>query len=271
MQALIFDVDGTLADTETAHLQAFNAAFAEAGLDWFWDEPLYTRLLKVAGGKERLRHYWRTLEREEADGAKAWEIVEALHALKTRHYTGRVRGGLPLRPGVARLMDEAQAHGIRLAIATTTTPANLDALLQVHFGAAWRTRFSAIGDAATTHAKKPAPDVYHHVLEQLDLPATACLAFEDSGNGLLAARAAGIPAIVTPTGYTAQDSFDGALAVLPHLGDPQTPLVQAVPGEPHRWVDLATLQRWHRRTLPHAEAASFAAPDARASAASSPC
>jgi beta-phosphoglucomutase-like phosphatase (HAD superfamily) len=249
MQALIFDVDGTLADTETAHLQAFNAAFAEAGLDWFWDEALYTRLLKVAGGKERLLHYWRTVEQEEADGAKAWEAVEALHALKTRHYTGRVRGGSPLRPGIARLMDEAQANGMRLAIATTTTPANLDALMEVHFGAAWRMRFAAIGDAATTHAKKPAPDVYRHVLDELGLPAAACLAFEDSANGLLAARAAGIPTIVTPTGYTAQDSFDGALAVLPHLGDPQIPLLQPVRGETHRWVDLATLRRWHRSTL----------------------
>jgi beta-phosphoglucomutase-like phosphatase (HAD superfamily) len=153
LQALIFDVDGTLADTETAHLQAFNAAFAEARLDWCWDEALYTRLLKVAGGKERL-----------------------------------------------------------------------DALLQVHFGAHWRTRFAAIGDAGTTHAKKPAPDVYHDVLEQLGLPAAACLAFEDSGNGLLAALGAHVPTIVTPTAYTSRDCFDRALAVLPHLGDPHTPI-----------------------------------------------
>jgi HAD superfamily hydrolase (TIGR01509 family) len=272
MLALIFDVDGTLADTETAHLRAFNAAFAEAGLDWCWDEALYARLLKVAGGKERLLHYWRTIEREEAEGAKAWEIVEAVHALKTRHYTERVRrGGLPLRPGIARLLDEAQAAGLRVAIATTTTPANLDALLQAHFGAAWRTRFSAIGDAATTPAKKPAPDVYRHVLEQLGLPAVACLAFEDSSNGLLAARAAGIPTIVTPTGYTSQDRFDDALAVLPHLGDSRTPLLQSVRGEHHRWVDLATLRRWHRGASRPIDAASFETPNAALSRANSPC
>jgi HAD superfamily hydrolase (TIGR01509 family) len=262
MQALIFDVDGTLADTETAHLHAFNTAFAEAGLDWFWDEALYARLLKVAGGKERLLHYWRTIECEEAEGPKAWKAVEALHALKTRHYTERVRaGGLPLRPGIARLMDEAQASGVRLAIATTTTPANLDALLQVHFGAAWRMRFAAIGDAATTHAKKPAPDVYRHVLEQLGLPASACLAFEDSANGLLAAHAAGVPTIVTPSGYTLQDCFDAALAVVPHLGDPHTPILQPVRGEAISWVDLATLRRWHRDAAPPVEPASFDARD----------
>jgi HAD superfamily hydrolase (TIGR01509 family) len=254
LQALIFDVDGTLADTETAHLQAFNAAFAEARLDWCWDEALYTRLLKVAGGKERLLHYWRMVEAEEAGGPRALEVVAALHALKTRHYTARMRDeGLPLRPGIARLIDEAQAAGLRVAIATTTTPANLDALLQAHFGAHWRTRFAAIGDAGTTHAKKPAPDVYYDVLEQLALPAAACLAFEDSGNGLLAALGAHVPTIVTPTAYTSRDCFDRALAVLPHLGDPHTPLSQPVRGESHRWVDLATLRRWHRDAVCEAD------------------
>ena len=271
MQALIFDVDGTLADTETAHLQAFNAAFAEARLDWFWDEALYTRLLKVAGGKERLLHYWRMVEREAADGANALTVVETVHAIKTRHYTERVStSGLPLRPGIALLMVQAQAAGIRVAIATTTTPANLDALLQVHFGAAWHTCFAAIGDAGTTRAKKPAPDVYQHVLAQLDLPAAACLAFEDSRNGLLAARAAYVPTIVTPTAYTSQDCFDGALAVLPHLGDPQTPILQPVRGERHRWVDLQTLRRGHRDAAPLADSIPCVAPDTHPSEASSP-
>jgi HAD superfamily hydrolase (TIGR01509 family) len=246
MQALIFDVDGTLADTETAHLHAFNAAFAQAGLDWFWDEALYTRLLNVAGGKERLLHYWRTQECEEAAGPQAREAVDALHALKTRHYAERMRErGMPLRPGIARLIDEANEAGLRVAIATTTTPANLDALLQPHFGASWRRRFAAIGDAGTTTAKKPAPDVYHHVLGELGLQPAACLAFEDSRNGLLAARAAGVPVVVTPSAFTAHEDFDGALAVLPHLGDPHAPIVQMVRGEWHRWVDLAMLRRWH--------------------------
>ncbi|HEY2022364.1 HAD-IA family hydrolase [Paraburkholderia sp.] len=257
MQALIFDVDGTLADTETAHLHAFNAAFAEARLDWCWNEALYMRLLKVAGGKERLLHYWRMVEGEEAGGAQALKAVDALHALKTRHYTERMRGnGLPLRPGIARLIDEANAAGIRVAIATTTTLANLDALLQPHFGAHWRTRFAAIGDAGTTHAKKPAPDVYHDVLEQLGLPAAACLAFEDSENGLLAARGARVPVIVTPTAYTSRDCFDGALAVLPHLGDPHTPLEQTVRGESLRWVDLPVVRRWHRDAVHGVNAAA---------------
>ncbi|MCY1287749.1 Phosphorylated carbohydrates phosphatase [compost metagenome] len=250
MKALIFDVDGTLADTETAHLQAFNAAFAEVGLDWCWDEDLYTRLLKVAGGKERLMHYWRMVDPEEARGCKVRETIDAVHAIKTRHYAERVGSGqLPLRPGIARLIEEAGSAGVPIAIATTTTPANLDALLQVPLGQRWRDRFAAIGDAGTTAIKKPAPDVYLAVLQRLGLEAGDCLAIEDSENGLRAAQAAGIATVVTPTAYTAHDRFDGALLVLPHLGDPAQPLPQQLPGAAQRWADLGALRNWHRGTL----------------------
>ncbi|QRQ85465.1 HAD family hydrolase [Cupriavidus oxalaticus] len=250
MKALIFDVDGTLADTETAHLQAFNAAFAEVGLDWCWDEALYTRLLKVAGGKERLLHYWRMVDPEEARGCKVRETIDAVHAIKTRHYAERVGSGqLPLRPGIARLIEEAGSAGVPIAIATTTTPANLDALLQVPLGQRWRERFAAIGDAGTTAIKKPAPDVYLAVLERLGLEAGDCLAIEDSENGLRAAQAAGIATLVTPSAYTAHERFDGALLVLPHLGDPGQPLPQQLPSAAQRWADLGALRNWHRGTL----------------------
>ncbi|SPA02126.1 Protein cbbY of unknown function (RUBISCO operon); HAD hydrolase family [Cupriavidus taiwanensis] len=249
MKALIFDVDGTLADTETAHLKAFNAAFAEVGLDWCWDEALYTRLLRVAGGKERLMHYWRMVDPEEARGCKVGETIDAVHAIKTRHYAELVGSGqLPLRPGIARLIDEAGRAGVPIAIATTTTPANLDVLLRTPLGADWRDRFAAICDAGTTAVKKPAPDVYLAMLARLGLEAAECLAIEDSENGLRAAQAAGIATVITPTAYTAQDRFDGALLVLPHLGDPEQPIAQ-LPGADHRWADLAALRAWHRGTL----------------------
>ena len=179
------------------------------------------------------------------------EVIDAaVHAIKIRHYAARVRdGGLPLRPGIARLIAEAQAAALPLAIATTTTPANLDALLRAPFGPAWRTRFAAICDAGTTRAKKPAPDVYLDVLRQLGLKGPDCVAFEDSENGLRAARAAGVPTVVTPTAYTSQDDFGGALAVLPHLGEPHAPVPSSVPNEQAGWVDLATLRQWHRHAL----------------------
>jgi beta-phosphoglucomutase-like phosphatase (HAD superfamily) len=212
--ALIFDVDGTLADTEEAHRLAFNAAFRELGLPWHWDRLLYTRLLAVAGGKERLRHFARS-----ADPALPIEpCIERLHACKTRHYERLAGAGhLPLRPGVLRLLKQARAARLPLAIATTTTPANLDALLRAPLGDGWRDWFAAVGDGATPGPKKPAPGVYVAVLKMLGVDGAACLAFEDSHTGLRAARAAGIPTVVTPTAYTAGHDFSGALMVLDDL------------------------------------------------------
>jgi len=246
MDALIFDVDGTLADTENAHRDAFNAAFAEAGLDWYWDDALYTRLLDVAGGKERILRYWRCIEPEEANGAKAAETVAALHALKTKYYAERVgRGALPLRPGIARLVAEANAAGVPVAIATTTTPVNIDALLVAPFGANWRERFAVICDGSTTPVKKPAPDVYLGVLDALGFDGGRCVAFEDSENGARAAAAAGIPTVITPTTYTRHHRFVDALAVISHLGEPDEPVPEPLADATQRYVDLAVLRRWH--------------------------
>lgn len=212
--ALVFDVDGTLADTEEAHRQAFNEAFAAEGLPWHWSVPLYTRLLGVSGGKERLAAYHREVEGSEMPGP----LLERVHAEKTLRYVAKVEAGqIELRPGIRALLDEAQRRRVTLAIATTTSPANVRALLRCALGDSWRDAFAAVGDASTAPRKKPDPQVYLGVLEALGRPGEACLAFEDSHNGLAAARAAGIPTVVTPTPYTASEDFAGALAVLPHL------------------------------------------------------
>lgn len=250
LRALIFDVDGTLADTEDAHRRAFNAAFEEAGLDWHWNEEMYIRLLQVAGGKERIAYYWQMRNPETPFGSKIKVNIEALHALKTRHYEARAGGGkLQLRPGIERLIREAHAAGMPMAIASTTTPANIDALLRAPFGADWRRLFVAVCDASTAPKKKPAPDVYFAALQALGIAPLDCLAFEDSENGLRAATAAGIGTLITPTAYTAMQTFEGALLVLPHLGDPDQPMAQRLPGTDQRWVDLAALRRWHEGVL----------------------
>lgn len=249
LRALIFDVDGTLADTENAHRAAFNAAFVDAGLDWHWDEALYTDLLAVSGGKERIRHYWNTLEPKHADGSMAMEKIDTVHARKTVHYETIVSGRLSLRPGMLRLIHEAHAEHMPMAIATTTTPANIDALLRTPLGGDWRQLFVAVCDGAAVPNKKPAPDVYLAALEALKISAADCLAFEDSENGLCAARAAGIPTLITPTVFTAHHQFDDALLVLPHLGDPEQPMDQHIPGADQRWADLAALRRWHEGML----------------------
>jgi len=219
LQALIFDVDGTLADTERdGHRVAFNETFAAAGLPWQWDEQRYDELLQVTGGKERMRRF---AEEDDPDFLSRPDIDQVLadvHADKTRRYVAMVSSGqVALRPGIEALIREARAEGLTLAIATTTTPANVTALLSSTLGDDAEGWFAAIGAADSVSAKKPAPDVYEWVLGQLDLRAEDCLAFEDSGAGLSAARGAGIPTIVTPSEHAREDDFTGALALFPDL------------------------------------------------------
>jgi HAD superfamily hydrolase (TIGR01509 family) len=220
LRGLVFDVDGTLADTEEAHRQAFNTAFRAQGLGWDWDRGTYTRLLTVSGGKERLRHHI-ACSRDalgDLDAAGLDATLSALHAAKTAAYERLVRdGGLALRPGVPDLIEAAGSAGLQLAIATTTTPANIDALLGGTLGSGWRALFAVVEDASTAPLKKPHPQVYVQALAGLGLAAAECLAFEDSDNGLRAARGAGIATIITPTAFTEGQDFSGAARVLPDL------------------------------------------------------
>ena len=172
IRALIFDVDGTIADTERAHLAAFNHAFAEEGLNWRWDEAQYTQLLEISGGKERILHYWRTTRGEMVDvsGTAVSETVQRLHDLKTAAYEAMVNSGVVhLRPGVLDLIEEARTRGLGLAIATTTSPVNIAALLRKAIGPHWWLDFSVIADASSAPVKKPDPQVYRQVLQAMKL------------------------------------------------------------------------------------------------------
>jgi len=232
LQALIFDVDGTLADTESVHLVAFNQAFAELGMDWVWTTELYVKLLEISGGKERIRHYWNQVHADvkPLDAQALTDRIARIHDLKTAHYENAVNSGaVHLRPGVLALIQEALSAGLQLAIATTTSPVNIAALLRHAMGADWRLNFSAIGDASTAPLKKPHPQVYLQMLGALHLPASACLAFEDSGNGLRAATDAGLATVITPNAFTAHHDFDGALKVVPDLAH----------------VHVSDLRQWH--------------------------
>ncbi len=251
LKALIFDVDGTLSDTERdGHRPAFNLAFAEAGLDWHWDVALYGELLAVTGGKERMQFYVERYRPDYQPPADFAELVARLHAAKTRHYTALLaRGEIPLRPGVERLLREARRRGMRLAIATTTTPANVTALLEHALSADAVGWFEVIAAGDVVPAKKPAPDIYHYALAQMGLPPGDCLAFEDSENGLRAARGAGLKTVITVNDYTGEHDFTGAVLVLDHLGDPGQPFTrQSGPAvETEGGVfDLALAQRLHQ-------------------------
>lgn len=251
LRALIFDIDGTLADTERdGHRVAFNQAFADAGLDWHWPVERYGALLRVAGGRERIRHFIES-DATHVAVAERETLARWLHAVKTTHYVRMVNAGsVRLRPGVARLLDEARMAGLRLAIATTTSRENIDALLAHALSPAARASFEVIAGAEHAPRKKPDPQVYQVVLDALQVDPHECFAFEDSAAGLRAARACGIPSIVTVNDYTREQSFDGALTVISDLGEPDR-AAKVVAGAPLQrgLVDVKQLRRWHAQYM----------------------
>ena len=251
LSALIFDVDGTLADTERdGHRPAFNAAFADAGLGWEWSVELYGKLLKVTGGKERIRYF---IERfrpvfdppEDLSG-----FIADLHRRKTEHYLRLLRSGaIPMRPGLLRLLREARDAGVRLAIATTTTPENVTTLLECSGEPELPTWFEVIAAGDIVPAKKPAPDIYRLALDRLGLSARDCIAIEDSDNGLRSALAADIRAVlVVVSSYTRLQDFTSAALVVDEFGAPGAP-VHTIQGrlEGADHINLAALNALHRQ------------------------
>lgn len=220
IKAIIFDVDGTLADTEDAHRIAFNKAFADNNLDWHWDVELYDKLLKVTGGKERIKYYLSDFNTGYIKPEYFDDFVKHLHKVKTAHYTAMLADGhIPLRPGIKQLIQSAHRAGITLAIATTTSPENVAALLEVGLGADWEKYFSAVGCGDIVPAKKPAPDIYNWVLDQLKLAPQECIAIEDTNNGLRSSLGAGIKTYITVNQFTHTQDFTGATAVFKDLSD----------------------------------------------------
>ncbi len=251
LKALLFDVDGTLADTERdGHRVAFNRAFADAGLDWSWDVELYGRLLEVTGGKERIRHFINTCNPELPEVEDLPTFIADLRQAKTAYYTQALRGGaIPLRPGILRLLQEAHSAGMTLGIATTTTPANVNALLEFSIGPEALGWFDVIAAGDVVPAKKPAPDIYTHAMQELGLTPADCMAFEDSVNGVRSVLDAGIETlVVTVNDYTAGQDFNGATVVLDGLGDPGMPCrkLDGAPSIPE-YLNLEFLRSLHAR------------------------
>ena len=221
LQALLWDVDGTLADTEQqGHRPAFNAAFTAAGLPWHWDSSTYQRLLHTSGGRERILTWMDELGQRDED------LAAKLHRSKQQHYRDRLsRGAVPLRPGVLALALDAAAAGLQQWIVTTSGRAAVAALLQSTpeleaCFAGW-----VCGEDVTR--KKPDPEAYAMALEHLKLPASEVLAIEDSPQGLAAARGAGLEVVITTDNWSGgAAALAEAALVVEHLGQGPVTLQQ---------------------------------------------
>ncbi len=222
LKALLFDVDGTLAETEELHRKAFNEAFKDAGLDWHWDFELYQVLLGVTGGKERILYHVQREGLDEAIFTK--DMIAGLHAKKTEIYVRFMdEGQIELRPGIAELIKDARAGGVRLAVTTTTSQVNVERLLNATLGKEALSWFEVYATGDRVSRKKPDPAIYLLALSELGLEAGDCLAIEDAPQGLASSLGAGISTIVTESSYSAGKDFDGALKIY-KMDDPRPTL-----------------------------------------------
>lgn len=243
LKAFLFDVDGTLSDTERdGHRIAFNQAFDEYRLNWHWDVNTYGELLAVTGGKERMKYFADKFLDKDKLPDNLESLIPELHKAKTRHYTALLSSGaIPLRPGVERLINEARQRGFRLAIATTTTPENVTALLTHTLGPDSINWFEVIAAGDIVPAKKPAPDIYDFTLNKMGLTAEECIAFEDSANGIKSTTAANLNTIITINDYTKDHDFSKACLVIDQMGDPEhgfTVIASNVPETTYADVDF---------------------------------
>jgi len=222
LKAIIFDCDGVLVDTERdGHRVGFNRAFEEFGIDAEWDVPLYGKLLQVAGGKERMRAYFDEFGWPEAAATDEVKdsLIKDLHKAKTEITAGLVgEGALSLRPGISRIVDEAIAEGVTLGVCTTSNPLFIDAVLDL-FGPERKAKFAFVHAGDCVARKKPDPEIYELAKISLKLPVEQCVVIEDSRNGLLAAKGAGLPCLITTSTYTVDEDFSEADRVVPELGD----------------------------------------------------
>lgn len=258
LRALLFDVDGTIADTEAlGHRPAYNRAFRELGLPFRWGPKMYRKLLKQPGGRERLKYYFESYqpelgehEHEAKTNPDAW--ISRVHELKSRYFRSYIRRGrVPLRPGVARLMREARESGLRLAIVTNASRKTLDPVLLYSLGPEMMAEIEVIASGEEVRHKKPAPDIYQLAVNRLGLQVTECIALEDSEMGLEAAAAAGVKAVVTVNSDTLGQDFAEAGLVVSSLGEPGAP-TRVLKGElvGHGWVTIEALRRLCEGTQP---------------------
>ena len=245
LSAVLFDVDGTIAETEDLHRRSFNESFKEFNLDWFWDKPIYKELINIGGGKERIQHYMKRAWPEMLEYKNLSKYIDSIHKVKNEIYEDYVNDEkLILRPGVKRLISEILENKIRIALVSSSSKKNIENLFLKGLDIDPFESFDLIAHGDCTKNKKPSPEIYEWTLEKLKLSAQSCIAIEDSPRGLDSAISANIKVIVTPSELTTDESFMGAELVISDLGEAKKPFKQ-IHGKTHgeEFVNINLLKK----------------------------
>ncbi len=245
LRGIIFDVDGTLADTEEIHRIAFNRTFQEFDLDWHWSEEKYVELLSISGGKERMTSFGSTLQTKFRTEKAFQTLISNMHKRKSRIYRQVLsEQKINLRPGVLRLIDELINEKISLNIATSSSLENVDTLLKYNLGSEWRKLFDVVESSDTTKEKKPNPAVYKNVLRKSSLNVEQVVAIEDTQNGLMAAVLASLKTIITTHPMTSKNIFEESCLVIDCMGEPNRPF-EVVTGKNfgHNYLNLSLIEK----------------------------
>lgn len=239
LKAVIFDQDGVLADTERdGHRVAFNRTFQEFNLDIEWDVEIYGELLKVGGGKERMRHYI-TREGLDAQVADLDDLIKTLHKRKTEIFTELIETGqLGLRPGVKRLIQEVHNANLKLAVCSTSNERAVNTLVRTLLGEEIYRWFDYILAGDIVKHKKPNPEIYNLANSKLNVNPEECIVIEDNRNGLMAATGAGMKCLVTVNDYTKNEDYREAELVVSCLGDPEKEQATVLSGKRSKDVTL---------------------------------
>lgn len=249
LEAIIFDVDGTIAETDEIQRAAFNLSFRDKELKWHWSHAVYARLTEAPSPQEKLLKFITDFRTDELDDMIASGLFDSLIARTQRHFFQLIESGsVSLRPGVARLIKEARNRRIKLALCTTSPVQTFEVLLQNHFGLSALDIFDTVTSRETLRPGSSAQEAYEHTVEALDCAPSNCFAIEDSELGVMAARSAGLNVLATPGIYTCAGNFSQANLVLSDLGHPAAPF-QLISGDAamHNFVSVDALETWSNK------------------------
>ncbi len=233
LSAVLFDVDGTISETEDFHRKSFNEAFKEFNLDWFWDEAIYTELINIGDGKERIEYYIKRAWPEMLEYKNLTKYINSIHKVKNEIFKDFVLDSdIKFRPGVLRLINELKEKNVRIAIVSSTTQEDLFTLFKKGLNMDPNSTFDLIAHGGCTENKRPSPEIYEWILEKMRIAPQSCVAIEDSLRGLRSAVNANINVLVTPSIYTKKEDFKEANIVVSSLGEYDEPF-KVIQGKVH--------------------------------------